>query len=217
MDYAKMTVASPSFVKRLSHCGRFRLGTELLDVSDGDVVLDYGTGNGYMLKMIEALGRKAELYGYEPEPEMYRQLTKDLDGSCIKSVADLASLDGMRFSKVCCCEVLEHLEPDGRRSALKDIHRLLNPDGMALVTVPIESGLSSLLKNIMRLVIGQAHPNTTTRNVVKSVFGMPIERVAKPPRTRYRSAASSAPSRNSRIAGSSCASGVPDTPIASVS
>ena len=50
MSYAKLTIENPSLLKRLSHTKRFNVALELLAIGRNDDVLDYGTGDGFMLR-----------------------------------------------------------------------------------------------------------------------------------------------------------------------
>jgi 2-polyprenyl-3-methyl-5-hydroxy-6-metoxy-1,4-benzoquinol methylase len=91
-------------------------------------------------------------------------------------VRDLSELCERTFSRVSCCEVLEHLSTERQLDALVNIRRLLRQDGIAIISVPIEIGTASLLKNLARLAIGQAHPGTTFVSMFRSFFGLKIRR-----------------------------------------
>lgn len=67
------------------------------------------------------------------------------------------------FDYVTCCEVLEHIAPDSRSSAFREIHRVLRPGGQLVLTVP-HAGLFAWLDSnnirfrfprIYRWVIGE--------------------------------------------------------------
>jgi len=184
-DYEKMTVGSSSAIKRFSHGRRYRTTLKLLDVGWGDSVLDFGAGDGHLLSMIADTAPQAvDLFAYEPVESMFKQLCDSLLASAapgrtaIHPIHNLLYLRG-GFDRIACCEVLEHLPEVVRREALYTIRRMLDPDGFAVVSVPIEVGTASLLKNAARLAIGQAHPGTTAANLFRSFFGLPIARPAQ--------------------------------------
>lgn len=183
-DYEKMTVGSDFAIKRFSHGRRYRTTLELLDVTPGAKVLDYGAGDGHLMSMVaEAAPSGVQLFAYEPVESMFKQLCDSLlasaapDRAPIKPIRSLNYIPISRgFDRITCCEVFEHLPFEARLGALYDIARLLAPDGFVVVSVPIEVGMASVLKNAARLAMGQAHPGTTMVNLFRSFFGLPIER-----------------------------------------
>ncbi len=118
---------------------------ERLDISDGDVVLDLGCGEGrhlhalYFAKRLHAVG--VDL-GFEDLCKARRglELNPDLESNpqryCSFAQADALTLpfpDGC-FDLVLCSEVLEHI-PD-YQSALDEVYRVLKPGGTLAVSVP---------------------------------------------------------------------------------
>lgn len=178
MSYAKLTIESPSLLKRFSHTKRFDIAMELLSVGCNDEILDYGTGDGFMLKKLLSANPRS-IVGYEPMESQYRQLEnivgKEEYGK-VKIVSDLRDIEPRLFDKVCCLEVLEHLTEDNQLLVLTSIKRLLKSGGEVVVSVPIEVGLSGLLKNFARWIIRQEHENATFLNTWKSFFGHKIDR-----------------------------------------
>jgi hypothetical protein len=70
MAYSNLTTQHPSALKRFSHTQRFQRALALLDVHDGESVLDYGTGDGYFLQLLRCQYPHCDLWGYEPDPMM---------------------------------------------------------------------------------------------------------------------------------------------------
>lgn len=116
-----------------------------LNLSDGDVVLDLGCGEGrhlhalYYAKRMHVVGtdlgfenlRKARK-GFEQYPDIEPNSRRSF--SLIQSDATrLPFADGC-FDCVICSEVLEHI-PD-YQSALDEIYRILKPGGALAVSVP---------------------------------------------------------------------------------
>jgi hypothetical protein len=58
-----------------------------------------------------------------------------------------------------------------------EIDRLLAPKGTLILSVPIEVGVASLLKNVVRRAIGHSHSGASTANVLRALFGRRVERV----------------------------------------
>jgi 2-polyprenyl-3-methyl-5-hydroxy-6-metoxy-1,4-benzoquinol methylase len=177
MKPAAWTTDNKSGLKRFSHAERFKRALDLVDPRDGDRVLDYGCSDGYFLELLNSTGAKLSAYGYDPLWSSYK-ISKKFTASSrgIRFTDDLDVLEYGSFNKIACLEVLEHLEGDSLAAALGNIRRLLAEDGFAVVSVPVEIGLSSLLKNAVRIISGQAHENTTAATVAKSFLKMPVER-----------------------------------------
>lgn len=182
--YADQTIKNRSFLKRFSHSRRFELALRLLAVARNDKVLDYGTGDGYMLiQMLLAHPQPQRIVGYEPLENSYQELQQAISKMSTDRVEitdDLNRFDPQEFDKVCCLEVLEHLTEENQRNVLCTISHLLNDQGSAVVSVPIEIGMAGLLKNFARWILRQQHPNATAVNILKSFLGLRIDRGNQP-------------------------------------
>lgn len=177
MSYRELTVCSRSRLKRYSHGKRFILALELLDLRENDSVLDYGAGDGYLVRSIRGTGIPLTVTGYEPDTRIFREMQEGLNSlDKIYLVNDLQALGQAGFDKIACLEVLEHLDRPQQQAALHNMAAMLKKDGSLVVSVPIEIGPGALFKNIARLVIGQAHSGTTAANVLKSLLGLRISR-----------------------------------------
>ncbi len=148
-------------------------------------VLDYGAGEGFLLERILHHNVRCRLVGYEPNVEMYAKLINRLgthaDHSRLTLVNSLDALPGKSFDTICCFEVLEHMQESNHKRELEKISRLLANDGKCVISVPIEVGLSSLFKNIIRFLVRQTHQNQNVKTVVHSLFGLKIDRRGEDP------------------------------------
>lgn len=179
MRYAKLTIENSSFLKRFSHSKRFDVAVKLLNIAEGDVILDYGAGDGYMLnKIIQA--RPDYVVGYEPVKSQYDQLIESLNAQSVEFVGivdDLAKIGDRRFNKISCLEVLEHFNEANQRMLLLSIKNLLvDEGGYLVVSVPIEIGFAGFFKNCIRFLLGQLHQGSSFINVIKALFAIPIDR-----------------------------------------
>jgi len=171
------TTGNRSPLKRFSHSARFKMAVRLVGPADGDRILDYGCSDGYFLELLKSAGSKPRVYGYDPLWSYYEVNKGFSDDSCGISFTDnVETFDDGMFDKITCLEVLEHLEERGTKKALMDIKRLLAKDGTVIVSVPIEVGFSSLLKNAVRIFSNQTHSGTNVITIAKSFFRMPIKR-----------------------------------------
>lgn len=173
--YDSLTTGNRSALKRFSHKKRFEIGRELLQITPGDKILDYGTGDGYMLPLISEAGATA--CGFEPAPHLAAEAIERLSGTTkIDIVNDVNELPDSSFDKICCLEVLEHLPKPLLIEALSKMRRLLKPEGICVISVPIETGFSGLAKNMVRLLLRQTHQRTTPKLLWQIAFGLKIER-----------------------------------------
>lgn len=177
--YADLTIQNKSLLKRFSHGSRFKIALKLLSPASEDQILDYGTGDGFMLSKIRVENNHCKIVGYEPIPHMFEELQGKINKFSKKKPVEIvnntAGVSGA-FNKICCLEVLEHLAEENQKKEIKQMAQLLTDDGKLIISVPIEVGFSSLLKNIARIVLRQTHSNTTFRNVIYSLFGVHFNR-----------------------------------------
>lgn len=182
--YSKLTIESDSAIKRFSHGRRFEIALDILKLGVDNSLLDYGTGDGYFLISLKNRSPQVKAYGYEPVSEMYDQLLINLrDNNYPEGISLFQSLDAllnMQFEMITCFEVLEHLDIDLQKTALQNMKKMLRQDGLLLISVPIEVGFSSLVKNALRIILCQKHKSTNLANVIKSLFGIVIKREDSP-------------------------------------
>lgn len=172
--YSNQTFRNPLFLKRFSHINRFKLSVSLISPTNSDKILDFGTGDGYILSEIYKKNHNCKIVGYEPlqNEELHSNFSNN------KSIEILNKLEqiNIKFNKITCFEVLEHLTPENQEKELLNMINLLETDGMIIVSVPIEKGLSSLLKNIIRILSNQKHSNTNLKTIIKSFLGIYLDR-----------------------------------------
>jgi len=170
MRYSELTVDSPSRFKRWSHSSRFTQALELGDLQIHDTIADYGAGDGYLLEKVLQAGVGSELWAFEPM--LADQARERLDGRALV-VENAAELPSGYFDKVFCMEVIEHLRNDLVNEAFSQIYRILKPTGLAVITVPIEIGISSLFKNSVRIAMRKPHPGTNAATILYSALLQP--------------------------------------------
>ena len=182
--YSKLTIENRSAIKRFSHSKRFKVALDILDLVEDDTLLDYGTGDGHFILSLSLKCPGVKIVGYEPVEEMFNQLVSSLkeneSSSSVSVIQKLESLSENSFDKITCFEVLEHLSDEMQRVAIGNIKLLLKKDGLVFISVPIEVGLSALVKNLIRFAIGQSHRGTNFLDVIKSVFGIRVKRENAP-------------------------------------
>lgn len=173
-----------------SHRRRFEAGLALARMFEGQRVLDYGCGDGTFLALLlgspdrpaEAIG--AELDDYQVA-DCWRRLG-DRDGLSFVSIGRLdAPEHHERYDGVVCMEVLEHVVDVD--SVVDRLCRLLTPNGILLVSVPVETGLPLIVKQAARRIAGWRgigdYPGTspyTWREYCASVYAGAAPHLVRP-------------------------------------
>ena len=80
------------------------------------------------------------------------------------------------FDLICINEVFEHLNLKEQKKLIKNLKKISIKNCTFLISVPIEVGFSSVLKNLIRILYSQTHQNTNIKNIIKSLLYLKIKR-----------------------------------------
>ena len=152
MSYAALTRGDPNPFKRWLQ--RRRL-TDALGVIRGPApatVVDYGGGDGELLRLAADLWPGARLICFEPVPALADEARTNLAVVAAAEVveAEAALPDGVA-DVVFCTEVFEHLPAEATAAALAEIDRTVAPNGRLVVGVPMELWAPALAKGLFRM------------------------------------------------------------------
>lgn len=165
--YGDHVERAPNILMRWSHGSRFRVALDMLAPRPGEWIADIGAGAGTFLAMVAARIGPETLMGLEVWPDHFNEAVARL-GPSIRLVSRFDDLPKAAFDKVTCLETLEHVVDVP--ALLHDIAGLLRPGGRLIVSVPIEVGPVSLVKNVVRAAQGGAHENATLAAVANAFF-----------------------------------------------
>jgi SAM-dependent methyltransferase len=173
-DYAEQTYASPFWVVRYPHQARFLAAVRAIEQSGTRRLLDYGSGDGRLFVELEKRGvTDLEAVAYEPT-ELYAQqipqLTEDLSLS-VRVVENIDDLEGDRFGVITCMGVLEHMPLPEREKFYDLCDRVLAPGGLVVIDVPVETGLSVLIKEAGRVLLKGRGLESSPRQLVRYALG----------------------------------------------
>lgn len=98
---------------------------------DSMMVLDVGCGGGELLSSLEGYGK---LFGLEPSVPGATQSQTRTRAKVIRGKAEELPFKEGIFDILTSLDVIEHLDDDSR--ALKNFHRVLNNQGIVILTVP---------------------------------------------------------------------------------
>ena len=192
--YAQKQINSRSRLIAWSHRGRFATGLRLARAIVGTRTLDYGCGDGTFLGLLmsgqpaPSLAVGAELTTaivadcrerFKAQKGLHFVLIEDLDRRAHEGAYDA----------IYCMEVLEHVvDPAG---LLETFKRLLAPGGTLIISVPIETGIPVVVKQIVRRIAGWRgvghYPGTTgytPLELLRAVFARSTQHITRPVITR---------------------------------
>jgi 2-polyprenyl-3-methyl-5-hydroxy-6-metoxy-1,4-benzoquinol methylase len=112
-------------------------------------LLDFGCGDGLFLNQLRKLyGKEADLWGFEPILDSIENNVNPILNNWEEILKETEAHHP--FNIVTCFEVLEHFAPEKQVELIEQICSVLERTGILIVSVPIESGFPSLIKNIIR-------------------------------------------------------------------
>ncbi|SDJ80970.1 Methyltransferase domain-containing protein [Agrobacterium fabrum] len=172
MSYADLTFNSKNVLKRFSHQRRFDTAIKLIALNPGETILDYGTGDGHMMALLKETCSDLSIVGYDPFPD---EKIRDV---CLRHpdiifFQDRKFLNNSVFDKVCCFETLEHFEYPEVQDHVDFLCRSTRPNGKIFVSVPVEIGPPSIVKNLVRMKIGLSHNASSIGNILRCAFYRP--------------------------------------------
>lgn len=130
---------------------RLNIIREMVAVRPGMKVLEVGSGGGHVLRMF----KQARLTAVDVSQVFLDTAKKNLTGYDVEfHLGELETLSFAErsFDRIICTEVLEHTtDPE---AVLKEIRRLLKPDGHAVITVPVDPLIDGLKKLVRITPVG---------------------------------------------------------------
>ena len=179
MKYSQLTIKSNNFLKRFSHTSRHKICNNIIEKYKFKTFIDYGSGDGQLIQFLKPkIG--TSIYVYELNLIMMKQLKKNLkDKKNIIVIQNKKKLKNNFFDIICINEVFEHLNEENKGKVFINLKKILKKNGLIIISIPIEVGLSSLFKNIIRFFSKSKHANNNIVNTIKSLFYIKIDRGKK--------------------------------------
>lgn len=154
--YYQKQIGCRSSVISWSHRARFDMARRLIGDRPVGRMLDYGCGDGTFLASAASLANEA--WGAD--------IADDQLQDCAARLGDIPNLRFCHVDQLCgpeheaqydvvmCMETLEHCTAPVVERVLRDLARLVAPTGRVIISVPIETGFSFLLKYVFRTIAG---------------------------------------------------------------
>jgi 2-polyprenyl-3-methyl-5-hydroxy-6-metoxy-1,4-benzoquinol methylase len=110
-------------------------------------ILDFGCGTGNISRAIASLGYR--VLGMDVDPNSIQAASAENPfENLVFKVADVYQLPSDKvFDVVICSEVIEHFAHPGKM--LKQMHRILKPDGLLLATIPNGFGPEEIVRRFL--------------------------------------------------------------------
>jgi len=141
-------------------------------------LLDYGAGDGRLLLdlLVEEGLTTSNIVAYEPVESFRLALHADVQArgldDRVRVVGDREALADESFDFIACMGVLEHM-PLPERLAFYDIcDTALTPTGRIFIDVPIEIGLTLLIKSATRMLLKGRKREYDTWTLLRLTLGM---------------------------------------------
>ncbi len=188
--FARKQICSPAWFIAWSHRRRFQTGLQLARPLAGLELLDYGCGDGTFLAMLDARPwAPARAVGVEIDGRLVEDCARrfaDHPRLRFAHFKDMTSeLHRGRYDAVVCMEVLEHVvDVEGM---LGQLDAWLKPGGRLLISVPVETGLPLIIKQMGRCVAGWLgvgdYPGTSPYSwsqLGRSLFAGALQHIGRP-------------------------------------
>lgn len=155
--FAKKQLFSKSGIIRWSHRRRFEVAVAKSAAFAGLRVLDFGCGDGtYLAMLLESKSAPREAVGAELESKVVNENRERFGGRTNLGFVLQSDLESPTqagtFDVVVCMECFEHMTDPDRYLDL--LHTLLRPGGKLLLSVPVETGLPVVFKQVIRRIAG---------------------------------------------------------------
>ena len=176
--YAERTYDSKNFLVRFAHRKRFNNSLKSINFSETKRILDYGCGDGKFLNSLFEITKGKEIYlvGFEP----VQIIKNNVNFTIYNDLNEIKKIAGnKKFNIITCFEVLEHFNEKKQTEILEQIYTLLQKDGQLIISVPIETGIPALIKNVFRKFNYPKAENYKFKNIFKSFLGLPLEEFRK--------------------------------------
>lgn len=175
-SYGEGTHSERRRLIRFSHRRRFNYAVELLNAEPDSRVLDFGSGDGYLLERLLPRVHPENMVAFEPLDYLQVQIRERLAGVPVRLVSAPDDLTGLQFDRIACLEVLEHLQPETIRQTLGTLEKLLASDGILVISVPVEIGPTAVFKYLAEMILRRSNRHSSISEVIKAAFYRKLER-----------------------------------------
>jgi 2-polyprenyl-3-methyl-5-hydroxy-6-metoxy-1,4-benzoquinol methylase len=171
--YEDYTINSKNPLARYAHRTRLRIATQMVAQHSTQSLLDYGCGDGTFIETFKSAKIECDVVGFEPYMEAKSGKLLIHIYQKWQEVINHAE-DNKLFDTVVCFEVMEHFSEVRQKEHLMNIKSILSEDATIIISVPIEKGLGSFVKNLRRVAISYKGNEAvySLKNILCSILGI---------------------------------------------
>ena len=179
-DYDSYTVNNKNPFVRYAHRSRVKIAKNLVTKQLSKSILDFGCGDGHFLLEVSKSSDVDHLIGFEPYMAKKKDATEITIYKTWDEVINHVEINN-RIETVVCFEVMEHFSTKSQLANLEKIESIMDEGSSLIISVPIEKGLISLLKNIYRVLVAcdKSEDIYTLKNIACSVIGIKTKEMIK--------------------------------------
>lgn len=157
--------------------GRHKYSFEFCGRVRGLRILDVGSSFGWFENFAAKNGVK-KIIGIEPDEQLFYKAQKEVPAAIFKKGSALKIPEkNASFDKVVMFDVIEHLPVGTELQALKEIHRVLKPDGLFILSTDYDTLLSKMFDPAW--YFGHRHYNEEKLKKLFKKAGFDITQVEK--------------------------------------
>lgn len=176
MSYSQRLLQQGSSLTRLAHQSRFNRVLQLLDNPPYQKVLDYGCGDGLLLKVARDRGLIQSGFGVDIAPHMIEACQDIFVGDSTFQFCQPGVMANLIPAQSCdlllCTETLEHVNNPAQ--ILDTILPYCQPQAKVIISIPIEVGPSLLFKQIGRYLANVKSRYGYERYTLQELFSAAI-------------------------------------------
>lgn len=110
-------------------------------------ILDIGAGYGFIEEVFHNKKLKFKLFGFDISPQAVKNLNERFQGDFRVGSVYKIPFNGLKFDAVLALEVFEHIPPSKIFSVIKSIKQNISPNGVLIVSVPVNENLDTMGDN----------------------------------------------------------------------
>ncbi len=176
-SYATKQIFSSCNILRWSHQARFKKGLSIVSRFNAKSILDYGCGDGTFLYFVDKLFNFK--VGMEIDPTHLTNLKKRFEALPGYNFIPISEKQNTAFDIVTCFEVLEHCSDEAIENVLQILKRNCAQNGHVVISVPKETGLTMIGKQLVRRILAFRKMGTyeytewySVKDFIKMFFAM---------------------------------------------
>ena len=172
-SYDTYTFNSKNPLTRYAHRSRLKIANQIVKTTSPKSILDFGCGDGNFLSKITDVVDVSEIVGFDPYMATKETTSNLLIYKTWDEVIKHTS-ENIPFEMVTCFEVMEHFSEKLQIDTLEKIKSVTEKDSTIIISVPIEKGIVSVVKNIRRVftVYKGNEKVYSLKNIICSMIGI---------------------------------------------